>query len=129
MNKYDDIINLKRPSSKHPKMSMKNRAAQFSPFAALVGYEDIIDESGREVYDKICLNEQQEFEINNKLVYLIENKDTEAVYTFYKEDTFKDGGAYLNCKDRIKKYDVDNNYLILNSGIKINIEDIVGIEI
>ena len=46
MGKYDDIINLPHHvSAKHPKMSMYNRAAQFSPFAALTGYERAIEEA------------------------------------------------------------------------------------
>ena len=44
-NKYDDIINLPRPESKYPRMPRANRAAQFSPFAALSGHEDAIRET------------------------------------------------------------------------------------
>lgn len=46
MGKYDDIINLPHHVSvKHPRMSMNNRAAQFSPFAAPTGYEKAIEEA------------------------------------------------------------------------------------
>ena len=45
-NKYDDIINLPHPTSKkHPRMSLENRAAQFAPFAALVGHSDAIEDT------------------------------------------------------------------------------------
>lgn len=44
-NKYDDIINLPRPESKYPRMPRANRAAQFSPFAALTGHEEAIRET------------------------------------------------------------------------------------
>lgn len=47
--KYDDIINLPHPTSKkHPRMSRQNRAAQFSPFAALTGYDAEIREMARQ---------------------------------------------------------------------------------
>lgn len=49
MGNYDDIINLKRPVSKrHTPMPVENRAAQFSPFAALTGFEKAIDETADE---------------------------------------------------------------------------------
>lgn len=129
MSKFDDIINLDRPFSKREKMSLMNRAAQFSPFAALVGYDDIIVESGREVYDKIELNQQQKIDLNYVFVYLLENKDKEATFTYFKEDTLKDGGVNLTCKGKIKKFDAFASYIILDNGLKINLEDIVNIEI
>ena len=49
MGKYDDIINLKRPVSKHPKMSLYQRSAQFAPFSALTGYDEIIKETARKI--------------------------------------------------------------------------------
>ena len=43
---YDDIIHLEHPTSrKHPRMTLPERAAQFAPFAALKGYEEVIDEN------------------------------------------------------------------------------------
>lgn len=61
-NKYDDIINLPRPESKYPRMPRANRAAQFSPFAALTGHEKAIRETaylvmGRINYNNKCNNE------------------------------------------------------------------------
>ena len=51
--RYDDIINLPHPTSrKHPRMSMHDRAAQFSPFAALVGYGDAIKETEKTAIDE-----------------------------------------------------------------------------
>lgn len=51
---YDDIINLPHHQSKsHPRMSIAQRGALFSPFAALTGYDDTIDESGREAIEFI----------------------------------------------------------------------------
>ena len=47
MGKYDDIINLKRPASKHPKMSLYQRSAQFAPYSALTGYERQVKETAR----------------------------------------------------------------------------------
>ena len=51
MGKYDDIINLKRPVSKHPKMSLYQRSAQFAPYSALTGYEGQVKETARLRYE------------------------------------------------------------------------------
>ena len=58
-NKYADIIDLPHHvSQKHPPMSRANRAAQFSPFAALTGFGDVIDETAADRIDEIALSEQ-----------------------------------------------------------------------
>lgn len=49
MGRYDDIINLEHHTSKrHPRMPLSERAAQFAPFAALTGYEEMIEKTGAE---------------------------------------------------------------------------------
>lgn len=128
MNKYADIIKLPHPVSRiHKPMSLYNRAAQFAPYAALVGYDKTIEEVGREVDDEIELSEDRINDINTKLIYLNENKDVEATYTYFLKDRYKKGGSYLDIKGRIKKIDLDNNLIILKSNKKISIEDIVDI--
>lgn len=59
MSEYDDIIDLPRPKSKHEPMPMSDRAAQFSPFAALTGYGDAIDETARLTDHRIELSEEE----------------------------------------------------------------------
>lgn len=127
-NEYDDIINLDRPiSKKHRPMSMLNRAAQFSPFAALVGYDDLVKETGRLTDDKVELNEDKINEINNKLIYLNENRDVIASFTYFIKDNKKKGGRYEVITSNIKKIDMDNNKIIFMSNEIIKIEDIVDI--
>ena len=45
--KYDDIINLSRPKSLRPAMPLRDRAAQFAPFAALTGYDASVQNAAR----------------------------------------------------------------------------------
>ena len=59
MSKYDDIINLKRPESRHMPMSIANRAAQFAPFSALTGYDEAIRETSRVTSEKHELSESE----------------------------------------------------------------------
>lgn len=128
MSNYDDIINLKRPvSKKHKPMSLYNRAAQFAPFAALTGYDDVIDETGRLTDEMLQLDEYQKSDINNQLLYLIENKDVVANYTYFAKDKYKKGGSYITVVGNIKKVDLDNHKIVLEDKTVVNIEDIVAI--
>lgn len=128
MSKYDDIINYPHPvSKKHKPMSLEARAAQFAPFAALVGYDDVIVETGRQTNERIKLSEDQASHINELLIYLIENKDVTATFTFFKEDEYKQGGAYISVTGNIKKADIDNQKLILEDKTVIDINSITSI--
>ena len=67
MGNYDDIINLKRPISKHPKMSLYQRSAQFAPFAALTGYEGQVKETARLTDRRIELDEEMKLILDLKI--------------------------------------------------------------
>ena len=70
MSEYDDIIDLPRPKPAHEPMPMSDRAAQFSPFAALTGYDDAIDETARLTDERIELTEEQRAALDYKQQYL-----------------------------------------------------------
>ena len=70
MGKYDDIIHLPHPvSTKHARMSRIDRAAQFSPFAALTGYDAVITETGRLTDSSVELDESRKEVLNERLRY------------------------------------------------------------
>ena len=128
--KYSDIINTKYPfSKKHKKMSLYGRAGQFAAFAALTGYDDIIDETARLVDNDILLNNDQAEDINRKLVYLIDNKNVFATYMIFKKDIRKKGGKLVKKIGSVKKLDIDHRRIILNDGTIILIDDIKSITI
>lgn len=130
MNNYDDIINLPRPiSKKHKPMSLENRAAQFAPFAALTGYDEVIDETGRTTSKRKELDEYEISDINNILLYLCENKEIIASFTYYVKDSRKSGGSYINAIGSIVKNDIDNHKIILSDKTIINIDDLIKIEL
>lgn len=129
MSRYDDIINLPRPiSKKHAPMSLHNRAAQFAPFAALTGYEEVIDETGRTTNSKTNLDEYEEIDINNQLLFLINNKDVCATYTYFKNDDRKAGGSYISVIGNVYKVDLDNHQIVLSDKTVIKIDDIISIK-
>ena len=125
--KYDDIIDLPRPDSKHPKMSRIDRAAQFSPFAALTGHEDSIKETARLTEKQIDLDESQKDEIGRLLSYLAENiqQKPEITIRWFQPDRRKSGGVYQRARDRVVKIDDYRNEMILEGGRVIPLRYIV----
>lgn len=128
--KYDDIIDLPHPTSKkHPRMSRQNRAAQFSPFAALTGYDAAIQETERNTEKKRILSEDAIAEINENL-QLIQEKKNEHPYvhiTYFEKDIKKEGGKYQTIIGQYKHIDERKNILITIDGNEIPIEDISSI--
>ena len=128
---YEDIINLPHHVSKtRPQMSMLDRAAQFSPFAALTGYDVAIKETGRLTDEKIELDEDTKAALDMKQAYLIEMIDEQPEITiiYFLPDARKVGGAYVTVTGNLKRFDEYERLLILTNGKKIPMDDIADIE-
>ena len=129
MSKYDDIIDLPRPASKHPKLGDDSRAAQFSPFAALVGYDEQVKETARLTDRRIDIDDGLREILNNKLNYIVDKiHDNPLVsITYFVEDKKKDGGKYKTKEGIIKRIDVVNQEVIFTDKFKIHMKDIFSI--
>ncbi len=128
MSSYDDIINLPHHvSQKHPQMSMLNRAAQFSPFAALTGYDAAIRESARLTERKIELGEDAKEDLSKKLRYLrdIETEHPIVTLIYFIPDARKDGGEYTSLTAQLKRIDEFSRMVLLMDGRSIPIDDIL----
>lgn len=128
---YEDILNLPHHVSKtRPQMSMLDRAAQFSPFAALTGYDDAIKETGRLTDEKIEMDEDRKAALDMKQAYLIEMIDEQPEITiiYFLPDARKVGGAYVTVTGNLKRFDEYERLLILTNGKKIPMDDIADIE-
>lgn len=128
---YDDIINLPHHvSSKRPQMSMLDRAAQFSPFAALTGYDDAIQETGRLTDEKINLSEEEKEALDRKQQILLERLDERPALTviYFVPDEKKSGGAYVTKSGNLKKIDEVERMVTLTDGTKISLDDVYDIE-
>ena len=124
MKNYDDIINLPHHvSTKHPQMSMLDRAAQFSPFAALTVYGDAIDEAARVTEAQIELDDSERQEIDRVLREVYETGSPVEV-THFVPDERKAGGAYVVTAGVIKAIDPVNRVVELKSRVKIRIDRI-----
>ncbi len=130
-HQYDDIIGLPHPvSANHPQMSRADRAAQFSPFAALTGYEDAIAETGRLTDARIELEEDARIILDEKLRQIQEQIAIwpEVTVTYFLPDSRKTGGSYVTLRDRVKKIDLYERAVVMQEGTRIPIEEIVKIE-
>lgn len=129
--KYDDIIHLPHPtSSRHPRMSLHDRAAQFSPFAALSGHDDAILETARLTDCKIEPSEDQKLELDRKMQALMPllSEHPELVITYYVPDFAKEGGAYVTFTGNLKKIDPIDHTLYFTDGTAISPEDVLSLD-
>lgn len=129
--KYGDILNMPHHvSATRPQMPMSDRAAQFSPFAALTGYDAAIKETGRLTDTKIELDDEELHSLNLKFQFLVEHleDEPEVAVTYFKADGRKAGGAYLEATGIVKKLDDFERLITMQDGTKIPMDDILTIE-
>lgn len=130
-HRYDDIINLPHHISvKHPQMSAINRAAQFSPFAALTGHEDAILETARLTEEFVELDDSQKEQLDERL-QLIQKmlpQKPEVAITYFRPDEKKSGGSYVTVYGSVKNLDAYNHRIILTDGTILPLENLYSIE-
>lgn len=129
--KYDDIIDLPHHVSATRKhMSNYDRAAQFSPFAALVGYDEAVQETARLTEERIELTESEATEVDAQLRQLqarIEGQP-EATITYFRPDSRKEGGEYVTIIARIRRIDTIGRYIQLIDKSRIPLDEIVKVQ-
>ena len=129
--KYDDILHLPHPTSKkHPRMSIRDRAAIFSPFAALSGHGAANAETARLTDRRMELDEDTKTELDRRQAVLLEyiGEQPEVTVTWFRPDDQKDGGAYVTVTGRLKKIDEAARTLILLDGTAISLEKVIDLE-
>ena len=128
---YEDIINLPHHTSKkYPRMSLEARSAQFAPFAALTGYDEVLIETARLTNERIEIDETIKVIIDSKLQIIKEHIKEMPLITFmyFVPDSKKDGGKYVTVTGNIKKIDEYRNVLILENKTEIPIKEIIDIK-
>ena len=132
ISKYEDIINIPyKKSTSRPHMSLHDRAAQFAPFAALTGHEEAIEETARYTEEKIALDEGAIEAIAVKLYEISQNiqKKWNVSITYFRSDKLKQGGVYLTDVGTVKKIDDVEKVVIMDNGMKIDMDCIVGVAV
>lgn len=130
-HRYDDIIDLPHPvSAAHPRMAMIDRAAQFSPFAALTGYDAAIQETARLTSEKIELDEDSRAALDTKQQILLDRigEHPEVTITYFLPDEKKAGGVYVTVTGNIKKIDAYARSMVMANGTIIPLDDILEME-
>jgi hypothetical protein len=127
---YEDILHLPHHvSSRRKIMSIKDRAAQFAPFAAVVGHGNAVKEAARYTHQRKELDETEKAIIDDQLreieAQLPNKSEVELVY--FKPDILKAGGEYITKGGSIKKFDVYEKKVLMEDGTRILIEEIYSI--
>lgn len=128
---YDDIINLPHHvSTKHPHMAPLDRAAQFSPFAALTGHEAAIKETERLTEDRLELDEDKKELLDGQFQVIREHlaERPEITFTYFKPDEKKSGGSYVTTTGNVKKMDLYTRRIMFEDGTWILMDDVVAVE-
>ena len=129
-HRYDDILHLPHPTSqKHPRMSISDRAAQFSPFAALTGHEAAVKETARLTDRRIELDESEKAILDAKLQVIAEQIKLQPVVTitYFVPDEKKAGGAYLTKTGAIRRINEHERTVEFTDRSKVAIEDVIEI--
>lgn len=131
MHDYKDIIDLPHPvSSRHPRMALVDRAAQFAAFAALSGYEAAVKETARQTDKKVELSETEINMLNVKLQMLQEHltEQPEVSVTYFIPDEKKTGGAYQTVCGFVRKVDPFARVLALTNGMEIPLDAVMKLD-
>ena len=130
-HRYDDIIDLPHHvSARHPQMPLTDRAAQFSPFAALTGHEDAIQETARLTRERMELDEDMLRHLDEQLHWLQSTPEAEMTVsiTYFVPDDKKSGGAYVTTTGRIARIDTDRRMVCMADRTQIPMDEIVEID-
>ncbi len=130
-NSYDDIIHLPHHvSATRPQMPIIDRAAQFTPFAALTGHDAAIKETARLTDERIELDECRKGALSDRLQIIAERmkEQPEIVITYFQPDARKAGGAYVTAIGAVKKIDEYDRVVLMINGEEIPIDEIINID-
>ncbi|MBQ8787834.1 MAG: hypothetical protein IJZ61_09400 [Oscillospiraceae bacterium] len=131
-HRYDDIINLPHHVSKtRPQMSMHDRAAQFSPFAALTGYDDAVEETARLTDEQYELSEDARNKLDEQLRLIADRigEQPEIEVTYFVDDELKDGGAYLTVRGYVRCIDEYEKEIVFTDRARIGLAAVSEIKI
>lgn len=133
-HRYDDIIDLPHPrSTRHPPMSMRQRAAQFLPFAALNGYEELLERTARRSEPRIVLASDAREELDRTLATLLERLaaggEPCATVTWFRARNGTDGGVYETVRGRIVRHDEGHGTLVTDGGAVVPCADVMMLEL
>ncbi len=128
--RYKAILDLPHHTSHcRRKMDIRDRAAQFAPYAALVGFGDVVDETARVTEERAIQDEGEIEKINRTLTYILTcGNEVSAEFTYFKKDERKNGGTYVKKVGVAVKIDEARRAVIFSDKTFLQLDDIVNIE-
>lgn len=130
-HKYDDMLYLPHHvSPTRVRMPIGDRAAQFAPFQAMVGYGDAVKEASRLTDEMVELDENRKSMLNEKLQMILEmgGSSPEVTITYFVPDQRKEGGSYLTITGEIKKVDEYEQMIVMMDGCRIPLNRVIEID-
>lgn len=130
-HRYDDIMNLPHHvSATRPQMSMHDRAAQFSPFAALTGYDDAVEETARLTDEQAELSEDTRNKLDEMLGLIADRIDKQPAVeiTYFVPDELKEGGKYVTARRRVRRIDEYEKEFVFSDGTRIAFDTVAKIK-
>ena len=129
MTEYQDMVTRTHPDPRyHTRMPMKNRAAQFAPFAALTGYEEAVEEAHRLTDHRPELSEDEKDTLDRALRQALEEKNRSVTITRFIPDARKEGGRIVTKKGQIRRLDAYRRRLVLEDGDRIPLDEILDLQ-
>ena len=130
MKDYSDIIDLARPRSSRPPMPMRDRAAQFAPFAALTGHGAALAEVARMTDQRISLSDDEQDSLDRTVIFLREHihEHPHIKVVYFVADALKEGGSYASVEGDVRTIDDIDGSLVFADGSKVPIADIYALE-
>ena len=125
-----ELLKMERPvSARHAPMRRCDRAAQFAPFAALSGFDDVVQEAGRQTQEPVELTESEREALNEALLRLAAclPEQPEVQLTYFQPDARKSGGIYRTISARVRRLDADAQVLLLTDGARIPFDALLSI--
>lgn len=130
-DKYEDILYLPHPvSTRHPQMSLQDRAAQFASFAALSGHEEAVEETARLTEQYVELDENTKESLDARLFCIRQHQMEHPLvqFTYFQPDARKEGGAYLTVCGKVKKINDYERSIYLEDGRVLAMDDIIDMQ-
>lgn len=131
MGDYDDIMNIPYSGRKDEgALSMHQRAAQFAPFAALVGHDSMIMETARLTDEELEIADETFVILNRKMNYLkmMLHQRPLVTITYFLADERKSGGEYRTSTGIIRKIDDYENIIVMEDNTIIPLQHILDLD-
>lgn len=126
---HADMLKLPRPISRHPRMSMRDRAAQFAPFSALSGYQEIIASSARYRETRKTLAPDHQAHLDLVMRQLCRCEGPAVRVTYFLADRQGQGGSVCILQGKVRRIDQEKRVIVMADGTAIAFADIEELEI